>query len=469
MKRKKSNEQFSETFSRDSEKIYPFCISLVSSSLKDLENKWNNKNNNISKSSQNVIKILFSLLNYQIILIQQISKYYNLYLCNSDEDNIKFIDQIISINNELMNKKIEEIININLKTVQTNNCNNKISNEQTNRDYIYKKNRNKVFRNISCNEKKRKILKINAQIKKVEKKNNDIISNFSNLMMAKNINKLNLNDIVINTHTTRRKQMLKRTNTEKTEILNKSPSQKENNIESPKNERIKINLAEKFTKNNDNNEYTTLSNISNQSKKTFHTNLCLTHSTFNFHKKNNTYTLPVEENPVRKVKNIILNAKNSNLLFLKLENSISNTNLLPKERCSSYSTNRDILISEEINKDSIQDSNNLIEKDSNKLIFNKSTNSFNNSRNNKNFEIKKSMTNKNITVKIINNDNNLEIKVNNKERKCNQILKDGMKKIEKRLNSKDSKRELYKTKSNECISLMKKMVNTFNNNNKKRK
>ena len=79
------------------------------------------------------------------------------------------------------------------------------------------------------------------------------------------------------------------------------------------------------------------------------------------------------------------------------------------------------------------------------------------------------MTNKNITVKIINNDNNLAIKVNNKERKCDQILKDGMKKIEKRLNSKDSKRELYKTKSNECISLMKKMVNTFNNNNKKRK
>ena len=34
----------------------------------------------------------------------------------------------------------------------------------------------------------------------------------------------------------------------------------------------------------------------------------------------------------------------------------------------------------------------------------------------------------------------------NKERECHQILKDGMKKIEKRLNSRDGKKLLYKNK-----------------------
>ena len=75
------------------------------------------------------------------------------------------------------------------------------------------------------------------------------------------------------------------------------------------------------------------------------------------------------------------------------------------------------------------------------------------------------MSNGNIFVKSIDNDNDINkrvIKVNNKERKCNQILKDGMKKIEKRLNSKEHKKELYKTRSNDCFSLVKKMINRNN-------
>ena len=196
MKRKKTAEQFSETFNaKDSEKIYPFCISLVSSSLKELENKWINKISNISISNKNIIKILFSLLNYQIILIQQISKYYNLYLYNSDEDNIKLIEQIININNELMNKKIESIIN--------NKSNTKMNNEQNNRDYIYKRNRNKAFRNVNCNcnEKKCKINKKKDRTKKEENRNSVILSHIKR-GRGKSINKLNLNNIVINTHTT---------------------------------------------------------------------------------------------------------------------------------------------------------------------------------------------------------------------------------------------------------------------------
>ena len=461
MKRKKTAEQFSETFStKDSEKIYPFCISLVSSSLKELENKWINKISNISISNKNIIKILFSLLNYQIILIQQISKYYNLYLYNSDEDNIKLIEQIININNELMNKKIEAIIN--------NKSNTKMNNEQNNRDYIYKRNRNKAFRNVNCNcnEKKCKINKKKDRTKKEENRNSVILSHIKR-GRGKSINKLNLNNIVINTHTTNynyEKPPSKRNITEKNDIINLSPYQNKKNrdsIDSSRKEIIKINLAEKFAKNNENIEYATLSNISDQPKKAFQTNLCLNKSSFNFHTKKNIFTLPVEENPVRKVKNIILNAKNnSNSLFLKFENSRSNTNLINGQY--SYNTKRSDCLSEEINIDS----NILIEKrNSQILFFNKSSNNFNRTNDNNNYEIKKSMSNGNFYVKSIDNDNDINkrvIKVNNKERKCNQILKDGMKKIEKRLNSKEHKKGFYKTKSNDCFSLVKKMINKNN-------
>ena len=113
MEKQITNDQFSESISnKESDRIYPFCITLVSSTVKELENEWNkiiNNNNNQKK----VIQSLFSLFNYQILLIQQISKYYNLYIYNSDEDNLKLIEQIININKELMNKKISNIININ--------------------------------------------------------------------------------------------------------------------------------------------------------------------------------------------------------------------------------------------------------------------------------------------------------------------------------------------------------------------
>ena len=111
MKKEVFNEEISESFFKnDSEKIYPYCISLVATTLKEIETFWIGIINN-NTTEKTLIQTLFSLLNYEILLIQQISKYYNLYMYNSDEDNIKLINQIISINKELMNKKIRRIIN----------------------------------------------------------------------------------------------------------------------------------------------------------------------------------------------------------------------------------------------------------------------------------------------------------------------------------------------------------------------
>ena len=175
MKNKISNEQISESFStKESEKINGFCISLVSSSLKDLENEWYKKINN-NKSKRDIIQSLFSLLYYQILLIQQISKYYNLYVNNLDEDNIKLINQIINISKELMNKKIKRIINIDLyrsRNINTNsndkyntineekilNYNISQFNENENKSKLINTNdKNKIKKHISYKETKIKV------------------------------------------------------------------------------------------------------------------------------------------------------------------------------------------------------------------------------------------------------------------------------------------------------------------------
>ena len=495
MKSQISNEQLSDSFStKQSEKIYPFCISLVSSSLKELENELNQKIEN-NKSKKNIIHSLFSLLNFQILLIQQISKYYNLYLYNSDEDNMKLIKQIININKDLINKKIDTIININNISKEREKEKKEIINEEKILNYkISKFNENikneiKINNNINKNEnsfkknrikiKKRnelnknnnnKNFKINENDNKEEIKNNSLLSN-RNTNNEKN--KLNLNGTYINNNYNSGKKKLtsgrnhpKRTSNSKKQNLVGSPYCRKNND----SEKIKIKLANKFLRNNDNNDYTTLSNLSRQSKKSIHNNLCLTQSTFNYKKTENICTIPVEENPVRKVKNIILNAKNS-LLLIQTNKTPTNKSIFNRNnrnRYTSYDKNIKYCLSEDINKGYNIDSNKF-------FSYSNSSRNFYNKKINK--EIVRSMSNKDFfTVERYNNkkkenkdnkdknidNNNSNLKnnnISNKERKCNQILKDGMKKIAKRLNSKEIKRGLYKNNSNDCLSLIKKITN----------
>ena len=77
MKKEAFSEETSETFiNNDSDKIYPYCISLVVAALKEIEKFWIEKINN-NQTENTIIQNLFSLLNYEILLIQQISKYLN--------------------------------------------------------------------------------------------------------------------------------------------------------------------------------------------------------------------------------------------------------------------------------------------------------------------------------------------------------------------------------------------------------
>lgn len=494
MKKHLLKEDVSEFYnSKDQEKIYPFCISLVTAQLNEIENDWLKRiNNNITK--KNLIQLLFSLLNYEIVLIQQISKYYNLYICNLEEDNIKLMNQIISINRELMNKKIKAIITtcLNSNENNNNNCDQNIFNYKilkfneknkvvvenkllqmiendtdSIKDFCFSENKknssrnknNDLNRNFSYKERD----KLHKQNKREENKNNSILSNKNtNMESNNNINNNNSTNPSMKSHLNRKKN--------KISIICCSPYIKKKIIETPKDNKIKINLANKFMRNNlETNDLTTISNLSRQSKKSFHNNLCLTQTTFNAKKKESIYTIPNEENPVRKVKNIILNAKNSNLLVIRA-NTPTNIRLLHKHRHLTINENQGEYFLSEGNKDII---NKFKKNYSRNILLTNSSKNLYCSTNNEERKIKKSMSNKNFLnvknmKKQINNKSKRPSKIqNNKERKCNQILKDGMKKMEKRL-SKDAKKELFKTNSNDSISIIKKISTKSNGiNNKK--
>ena len=151
-----------------------------------------------------------------------------------------------------------------------------------------------------------------------------------------------------------------------------SPYRKKKIIESPKENRIKINLADKYARNNiENNDYATISNINKLSKNNF----SLTQSTFNLKKKESDNIITIEENPVRKVKNIIINAKNSNFLFIRSETP-ENIRSSNNQRHTTFNTHRNYILSEESSNKNNKDFNNQFQKNNSKnfLITNSTVN-----------------------------------------------------------------------------------------------
>ena len=161
------------------------------------------------------------------------------------------------------------------------------------------------------------------------------------------------------------------------------------------------------------------------------------------------------------------------MIFIKT-NTPTNISIVNKYRYTSYDTNRKYDLSEEVNKIYTRKHlKNVIQKHKSKIFsLNNSSQNFY-IKNIDNDEIKKSMSNKDFLN--INNDkknkeeqkdsDNKNIKTQNKERECRQILKDGMKKMEKSLNSKD-KKDFKENKSNDYFAIIKKMINKNNSNNK---
>ena len=353
-------------------KIFQYCVNLVSYSLKELEDSWIKKfiDNDIQKD---LIQSLFSLLNYEIIFIQQVSKYYDLYTNNQQEKNYSMVQQIITLNKMLINKSIQKIIS--LKFVKRNNSQGNIFHRQ------------EIHEKINFDSKNKRLYPLNLSM---YNKNFDEMINSNNTVIYRNniiTNNSNHHKIFLN-------QMSQR---------NKIPTDLKNkfyNSKSCKNLNFGFNSSNNISLENE-NLYKTLKKNSQRltlslSPKKFH----LSNSLFNRKKKNDL--IFVDDNPVRKVKNIIINAKISNSFFNEVMASKKNKqkdgnnceNL--KKNDLEKSINNSIKVNKVINKNKID----IIDWEKYK------------------------------------NEHNNIIKVNyKKEKKCGEVLQDGTKKTGKRLKS----------------------------------
>ena len=388
------------------EKLFPNCVIVVLNLIKDLENEWLDKtknNKNIFKS--NILKNIFSLLKNQILLFQQISDITFDNCMKIDIDNFinlsktkisQKIEQILKIINEANEIKLSSSDLINNTNNEINNNSNYNSNNNIN--YIYKKNsdKNHFFKfkkNASLdlescsNSKKSKLI---SKTENNNKGNNIIIKTFSN--SRNNIKTNNPN------------------------LLNKKSFNCNNNI---------INKC--LSSSSDNQTY----NENNYCKK--------------------RSVDDIFENPITKIKNIIIKAKKDKNISLSVDfkpinnlnnnnNNITNSNANGNKYCkknygsincsTANITNNNSRNYETINNDSIS-------KIGIKKTFFKNINF----KNIKIDNLKNNINEHNKSNKNQDDDKNKKIIIKvgkKKDRETKQILYDGMKKIKNKLNSKEN-------------------------------
>jgi hypothetical protein len=193
----KQNKKYQEPKTKK-EKVFPNSIKVISHLIKELEIEWYEKikdNENIS----NLLFNLFSLLNSPVILFQQISD------ITLDKYTKKDLDKIITLNKNKISKNIEEILNFNTEknkninsstTLSINNYNVNVNTENLNINDSKNNNENiRYFKNLRkyaslddcvCNSKKKVIGKTKNNF---SNGNNIILNTLNN--SRNNINKNN--------------------------------------------------------------------------------------------------------------------------------------------------------------------------------------------------------------------------------------------------------------------------------------
>ena len=378
------NQAFKKS-SINSNRIFNYCINLVSSSIKELENSWYQKEI-IKDNLKKLIQSLFSLLNNQIIFIEQISKY-DIYSKDQHKKNYLLVQQIITINKTLINKNIQKIIS--LKCGKENDNQNNLSTSQ------------EINKNITLDLKNRTTYPLNLSI---NNKNYDEVINSDNTVIYRN-------NLITNDNSHHKIFLNQITQKNKVPIDLKK---KFHNSNSCKELNLQINNS-----NNSGLENESLfSTINNNSQRSLFSmsprNSSLPNNLFYKEKKNDFILM--DDNPVRKVKNIIINAKISNSFFNEIPSSPKN-----RKKNENYCEN-------------------IKSNDLKKLI-------------NNSIKVNKTIFKNRIEIsdwdKYKNKQNSI-IKVNyKKERECGEILQDGMRKMGKILKSSSYKRKngLMKNKS----------------------
>lgn len=370
------------------EKVFPNCIFVISQIIKDLENEWYIKLKNDKKVFK-IVSQIFSLLDYQIFLIKKISD------LSLDKYNKADINNIINTSKNKITEKIEQILNIN--------------DEKT-------KNINSPRTLIVNNNNDINISNINYIYTKSNDNNNNFISKFKKYSS-------------LDTHSC----------SQKSKKLSKTKS----NHKSNRNNIITNSLC-----NSRNNINTNNSNLKNKQSFNYNKKINKSLSSRIYNKTyNNNYKFPKKnsveenyENPITKIKNIIIKANQDRGIPLFADfkpNNYLNTN--SKSVYGSCNCSIGNLTNNSKEYDTII--NNNISKSAIKPTFFKSIGF-------KNYKIE-NLKNNFMVHKIYNKDKedkqskNIIIKVGKKkDRETKQILYDGMKKIQNKLNSKEKFKKL---------------------------
>jgi hypothetical protein len=364
------------------EKAFPNSIMVISHLIKELEIEWYEKIKD-NKNLSNLLFNLFSLLNSPVILFQQISD------ITLDKYTKKDLDKIITLNKNKISKNIEEILNFN--TEKNKNINSSTTLSINN----YNVNVNTENLNISDS-----------------KNNNENIRYFKNLRKY-----ASLDDCVCNS---------------KKKVIGKT----KNNFSNGNN--IILNTLNN-SRNNINKNNSLLDN-----KKHFDDNVkmskCFSSCDYNrtYSKNENNYRIKsvdnAFENPITKIKNIIIKAKQDKNSSLpnNINNIFINSNNTKNIYGSVNSSTGNII---KPGKEYETINNNSVWKAGNKKSYIKDINVRMNKINN----LKNNFMNHNI---YYNNEdsckNNIIIKVGKKkDRETKQILYDGMKSIQNKLNSRE--------------------------------
>ena len=377
----KQNKKYQEPKTKK-EKVFPNSIKVISHLIKELEIEWYEKikdNENIS----NLLFNLFSLLNSPVILFQQISD------ITLDKYTKKDLDKIITLNKNKISKNIEEILNFNTEKNKNINSSTTLS--------INNYNVNVNTENLNIND---------------SKNNNENIRYFKNLRKY-----ASLDDCVCNS---------------KKKVIGKT----KNNFNSGNN--IILNTLNN-SRNNINKNNSLLDN-----KKHFDDNVkmskCLSSCDYNrtYSKNENNYRIKsvdnAFENPITKIKNIIIKAKQDKNSSLpnNINNIFINSNNTKNIYGSVNSSTGNII---KPGKEYETINNNSVWKTGNKKSYIKDINVRMNKINN----LKNNFMRHNIYYNNEDNcKNNIIIKVGKKkDRETKQILYDGMKSIQNKLNSRE--------------------------------
>ena len=418
-------------------KQYNFCLSLISQLIEETEFETN-INSNKNNRDRKILLTIFSLLKFQIKLFQELfvvqdKKLYNIVqfqqIKNIFENGKKYIKknlkQILSHSICILQDKSSKNT-INIITNSTNNSQNNI----TPKSKCYNtKTFNKKLNNYLIKNEERKIT--NNNVMKTISKNNDISNNSSSIpsfhLLKQNKPKKSLCNI-------------KKNNTMKYKKINGKLRAKKKSTEI-KNKNFNANKKIKICEINNNNESnikTEFNMISNE--KINDQKISVNQINKIFSNKNdkvtdtNTY---IEENPVRKVKNIIINARSLSSLNIVLNNKYVYTNKRSNDKLK--------------NSSSVGSFNKYLIG-----IINKSQNDYGYGVERKTytapFYTMGQKENQDLDEKLY-----LK-KAFSKDRKSNEILIDGMRNIKMKLNSKDKNIKIKKANSIGDLSYIKTLL-----------